>query len=93
MNYKPTGGGDPAPITKHKQQKKMKKQTFDFGIKTSDVIRKKKDFTFYDRVQQFKQMKSLLQRVNEMMDQDDVDLMDSMILKSDIEHLLKQLNK
>jgi len=71
----------------------MKKQTFDFGIKTSDVIRKKKDFTFYDRVQQFKQMKSLLQRVNEMMDQDDVDLMDSMILKSDIEHLLNQLNK
>jgi len=68
----------------------MKTKTFDFGL-TSELTGKRKSTTFNQRVQQFRQMKSLLLRVNEMMDQDDVDLMDSMILKSDIEHLLNQL--
>ena len=70
----------------------MNQNNFDFGI-TPEMTGQKKSSTFYDKVQQFKQMKSLLQRVNDLMDQDDVDLMDSMILKSDIEHLLNQLNQ
>jgi hypothetical protein len=69
----------------------MKKQTFDFGL-TSELTGKTKS-SFYDRLQHFKQMQSLLERVNELMNQDDVDIMDSTILKLDIEQLLNDLKK